>query len=257
MKMYELIKETFCRRGYIWIVHVVWLILYGCFWWLFLPRNGTEFGQCGQFLFIWGGFFLPLALTAGIFGDDISSGRICVLVTKPLWSGELYLCRLLGLSLQATVHFILAGCVLVILHLIIQKGSIEHLGLWLLVSWLLFNTVATLSMSLSVVIGRTFNSLLILVMVVTGYFLMGLLGMALSQKESSGVLTGFIRYCWPPFELLSKLASGEYEKFSLTVGRFSVAKSIACVVHSLVLTVVYSMIGIFLLRKRQFSRQRD
>ena len=257
MRQYELIRETFCRRGYIWIVHVVWLILYGCFWWLFLPRNGTEFGQVGRLLFIWGGFFLPLALTAGIFGDDISSGRICVLVTKPLWPGELYLCRLLGLSLQATVHFILAGCVLVVLHLIVQKGSIERYGLWLLVTWLLFNTVATLSMSLSIVVGRTYNSLLILVVVATAYFVTGLLGMALSQKESSGFLTGFIRYCWPPFELLSKLAKGEYEKFSLTVGRFSVAKRIACVVHSLILTVVYSIIGIILLRKRQFSRQRD
>jgi hypothetical protein len=79
MKAYELIKETFSRRGYIWIVHIVWLALYGMFWWLFLP-SGPEFGR---FIFIWGGFFLPLALTAGIFGDDIASGRICVLVTKP------------------------------------------------------------------------------------------------------------------------------------------------------------------------------
>jgi hypothetical protein len=257
MRKYELIRETFCRRGYIWIVHVVWLVLYGSFWWLFLPRSGEEFGQFGQFLFIWGGFFLALALSAGIFGDDIASGRICVLATKPLSSRELYICRLLGLSLQATVHFILAGCIIVILRLVMRKGSIENLGIWLFASWLLFNTVAALSTSLSIVIGRTYNSLLILVVVATGYFVLGLLMSNMSQQAEAGVLTGFIRYPWPPFELLSRFAGGEYGKYSLTVGRFSVSKSVACVVHSLFLTVVYSIIGIILLRKRQFSRQRD
>ena len=253
MRKYELIRETFCRRGFIWIVHVVWLVLYGGFWWLFLP-NGPEFGR---FVFIWSGFFLPLALTAGIFGDDIASGRICVLITKPLWAGELYICRLLGVTLQATAHFILTGCIVLILHLIMRKGSMEYLGTWLFASWLLFITVAALSTSLSVVVGRTFNSLLILVVVVTVYFILGLLMSSMRQKADTGVLTAFIRYAWPPFELLSKFAGGEYGKYSLTVGRFSVSKSVACVVHSLFLTVVYSLIGIILLGKRQFSRQRD
>jgi ABC-type transport system involved in multi-copper enzyme maturation permease subunit len=253
MKAYELVKETFSRRGYIWIVHVVWLALYGLFWWLFLP-TGPEFGR---FIFIWGGFFLPLALTAGIFGDDIASGRICVLVTKPLWPGELYLCRLLGLSLQAAVQFILAGFIVLILHFFTKKGNTDYLGLWLFVTWLLFNTVAALSTSLSVVVGRTYNSLLMLVVVVTVYFVMSLLMGSAGQEGSKGLFAGFIRYPWPPFELLYKLANGEYGKYNLTVGRFSVTKSVACVVHSLILTVVYSIIGIVLLSKRQFSRQRD
>jgi ABC-type transport system involved in multi-copper enzyme maturation permease subunit len=253
MKAYELIKETFSRRGYIWIVHIVWLALYGMFWWLFLP-TGPEFGR---FIFIWGGFFLPLALTAGIFGDDIASGRICVLVTKPLWPGELYLCRLLGLSLQAAVQCILAGLLVFILHFITKKGNTDYLSLWLFVTWLLFNTVAALSTLLSVVVGRTYNSLLILVVVVTVYFVMSLLMGSAGQEGSKGVFAGFIRYPWPPFELLYKFANGEYGKYSLTVGRFSVTKSVACVVHSLILTVVYSIIGIVLLSKRQFSQQRD
>jgi len=253
MKAYELIKETFSRRGYIWVVHVVWLALYGIFWWLFLP-TGPEFGR---FIFIWGGFFLPLALTAGIFGDDIASGRICVLVTKPLWPGEIYLCRLLGLSLQAAVQFILAGFIVLILHIITNKGNTDYLSLWLFVTWLLFNTVAALSTLLSVVVGRTYNSLLMLVAVVTVYFVMSLLMGNAGPEGSSGVFAGFIRYPWPPFELLYKLANGEYGKYSLTVGRFSITKSVACVVHSLILTVVYSIIGIVLLSKRQFSRQRD
>jgi hypothetical protein len=56
---------------------------------------------------------------------------------------------------------------------------------------------------------------------------------------------------------LSKLAGGEYGKYSLTVGRFSLAKSVACVIHSLILTVVYSIVGIVLLSRRQFSSERD
>lgn len=253
MRAYELIKETFCRRGYIWIVHLIWFVLYGVFWWLFLP-SAAEFGR---FIFIWGGFLLPLALSTGIFGDDISSGRICVLVTKPFWQGELYIYRLLGLSLQAAVHFILAGCIVLVLHFIMRKGSTEHLALWLFASWLLFNTCAALSASVSVVVGRAYNSLLMLVVIVTGYFVMSMLMVSLGQRGVTGVLAGFIKYPWPPFELLYKFACGEYGTYSLTVGRFSFTKSAACVVHSLILTLVYSVVGIILLGRRQFSRTAD
>ena len=90
MRAYELMKETFSRKMHIWIVHVVWLVLYACFWVLFLNEEEDVFGQ---YLFIWGGFLLPLALSAGIFGDDIASGRIRVLMTKPFWPGELYIYR--------------------------------------------------------------------------------------------------------------------------------------------------------------------
>jgi UPF0716 family protein affecting phage T7 exclusion len=36
-----------------------------------------------------------------------------------------------------------------------------------------------------------------------------------------------------------------------------VTKSVACVIHALMLTLAYSVIGIVLLRMRQFSRVRD
>jgi ABC-type transport system involved in multi-copper enzyme maturation permease subunit len=256
MRAYELIKETFCRKLYILIVHLSWLALYGGFYWLTLPDAG-EISGFGRFIFIWGGFFLALALSAGIFGDDISSGRICVLVTKPFWPGEFYVYRLLGLSLQAAVHFILAWFVIFILHIIMRKGSMDNLGLWLFASWLLFNTCAALSTSLSVVVGRAYNALLLLVVFVTTFFVVSWLMATMQQQEETGVLFSFIKFACPPFELLSKFAGGEYGKYSLTVGRFSLAKSTACVVHSLILTVVYSIVGIVLLSRRQFSRVRD
>lgn len=255
MRAYELMKETFLRRTYIWIVHISWLALYGLFWWLFLPDKCEDFGK---FIFIWGGFLLPLALSVGIFGDDIGSGRICILITKPFWSGELYIYRLLGLSLQAAGHLILAGGLVLALRAVMGKGDTEGLGLWLLASWLLFNTCAALSTSLSVVMGRAFNSLLLLVVVATGYFITGtLMRMLGEQNVMTGTLMSFIRYAWPPFSLLQKFAGGEYGRLALTVGRFSVAKDIACVIHSLMLTVAYSALGIVILGRREFSRVRD
>ncbi|NQT01101.1 MAG: ABC transporter permease subunit [Planctomycetes bacterium] len=253
MRAYELIKETFCRKLYILIVHLSWLTLYGIFWWLFLPKV-NEFGR---FIFIWGGCFLALALSTGIFGDDISSGRICVLVTKPFRLGELYIYRLLGLSLQAAVHFILAWCVIFILNALMRTGSTDNLGLWLFASWLLFNTCAALSTSLSVVVGRAYNALLLLVVIITVFFVVSMMMVYLKQHSETEVLVSFISYACPPFKLLYKFACGEYGKYSLTVGRFSLAKSVACVVHSLILTVVYSVVGIVLLSRRQFSCGRD
>lgn len=253
MRAYELIKETFFRRSYIWIVHVVWLALYGSFWWLLLPE-GNEFGR---FILIWGGFLLPLALSAGIFGDDISSGRICVLMTKPFWSGQLYLYRLAGLSLQAAVHLLLAGGLVLVLHAGMHKGRIDNLGSWLFASWLLFNTCAALSTSLSVVVGRAYNSLLLLVTAATGYFILTLLLACLGSQASMGVALGFIRYAWPPFELLSRFAGGDFGRYSLTVGRLGLTESTACVVHSFMLTAAYSVAGIVLLGTREFSRVRD
>lgn len=253
MRAYELMKETFFRRTYIWIVHLSWLVLYGTYWWLFLPRT-DEFGR---FLFMWAGFFLPLALSAGIFGDDIASGRICVLVTKPFWTGELYLYRLLGLSFQAAVHLVLAAGVVVVLQAILHKGRLNDLGIWLVATWLLFNTCAALSTSLSIVIGRAFNSILLLIVIAGGYTLVTLLTKYAGRQASTMTLVSFIRYPWPPFELLYKFAGGEKDIYALTTGPYSVAKSLACVVHTLILTAVYSLAGILLLSRREFSRVRD
>ena len=89
------------------------------------------------------------------------------------------------------------------------------------------------------------------------YFLLGLMAMYVRQEANSGPLASFIRYPWPPFELLYKLAAGEWGKYALTVGNYSVSKSFACIIHSLMLTLVYGIIGILLLCRREYSRVRD
>jgi ABC-type transport system involved in multi-copper enzyme maturation permease subunit len=253
MRAYELIKETLFRRSYIWVIHLVWLALYGMYWWLFLP----ELPVLGRFVLVWGGFLLALALSAGIFGDDIASGRIGVLVTKPFWAGQLYIYRLLGLSLQGAAHFLLTGCLLIILQHLTRKPTMNGLAWWLLASWLLFNTCAALSTSLSVVVARAFNSLLLLIVAATGYVIISLLMSELQGQSEPSMLQEFIRYACPPFELLQKFAGGEHSQYSLIFGRFSATKTAACVVHSLMLTAAYGTIGIILLCRRDFSRARD
>ena len=244
MRAYELMKETFLRKNYVRIEHISWLAIYGL---LFLIPFTSEVWKWGPFLFIWSGCVLPILLSAGIFGDDIASGRICVLVTKPFWLRELYIYRLMGLSLQAVLHLVLAGCIIFILHSGTGRGSIDNLGLWILSSWLVFNTWAALSTSLSVVVRREYNSLLLFVGIGFVYFLVGMLMTFYRDHAAADVFIGFLRYACPPVELLFKLA----------IGKYSLIKSVACVIHSLALTAIYGIVGVVILSKREFKFQPD
>jgi hypothetical protein len=253
MAAYELVKETLLRRTFVWVTHLCCFILYGVFWLLFLP-SGLE---TGEFLFIWGGFFLPLALSAGILGDDITSGRICVLATKPLRLGEIYLWRFLGLSLQGGVHLLIAAGIVFLLDTLTGRGTPNRLGPWIFASWLLFNTWAALSTSVSVVVPRSYNTLALLFAVAFSHFLVGVLGGYWIEYGTADALRFLIGHVGPPFGLLKSLAHGDYGKYSLTVGQYGLVKSVACTIHCVILTAVYAAIGILVLGKRQFSAQRD
>ena len=124
MRAYELLKETLCRKLYIWMVHISWLVFYALVYTLFRP----EAEKFGQLVWICSGCFLPLLLSAGIIGDDIASGRIRVLIAKPFWPGELYVYRLTGLSLQAAVHLLLAFVLsgLIVLHPLLLSNPWLH-----------------------------------------------------------------------------------------------------------------------------------
>jgi ABC-type transport system involved in multi-copper enzyme maturation permease subunit len=207
--------------------------------------------------FVWGGLFLPLVLSAGIFGDDISSGRICVLATRPFWLGELYIYRLLGLSIQGAVHFVLAGELLLIIHCFTGLGNTHNLGAWLFSCWLLFNTWAAVSTSLSIVVKRAYNFIFLLAIFIFFGFLNSMLSWKNPDDTMTEVINAFVKYLCPPFTLLTKMAQGQYSKYSLIVGQYSAIKAVACVTHSLFLTVVYSIIGVLLLNRRQFSCSQE
>jgi hypothetical protein len=253
MRAYELLKETLVRRTFIWLTHLCCFILYGVFWLLFLPTDM----EAGVFLFFWGGLFLPLALSAGIFGDDVASGRICVLVTRPLRLTELYLWRFLGLSLQGGVHLLVAGGLVLCLDRLMGRGTPNRLGVWIFASWMLFNACAALATSLSVVVKGAYNALLVLAMVTFVNYLFGALTAYWPEYGMAEAVKYVIRHVAPPFELLQKLANGDYDKYSLTIGRYGPVKTVACTVHCVILTATYVTLGILALNKRQFSAQRD
>jgi ABC-type transport system involved in multi-copper enzyme maturation permease subunit len=244
MRAYELIKETFLRKAYIRLVHISWFILYGL---LFLFPFPPETWNWGAFLFGWSGCMLALLLSAGIFGDDIASGRICVLIIKPLWPGELFIYRLMGLSLQALVHLLISGAIMFTLHRITGRGTAKNLGLWILSAWLIFTTFAALSTSISVVVRRGQNSMLLFAAIAFVYFVVMLMISLFRKHPATETLMAFLRYACPPVELLCNLAMGKY----------SVLKSFGCIMHSLALMAVYSAAGIIILCKRQFVCVRD
>ena len=45
--------------------------------------------------------------------------------------------------------------------------------------------------------------------------------------------------------MLTKMAEGEYAKYSLIVGKYSAIKAVACVTHTFVLTVFYMLLRVF------------
>ena len=242
MRAYELMKETLSRKVYIYIVHLSWFAIYGLFFTLRVHEEECFHG----FLFIWGGFFLPLALSAGIFGDDISSGRICVVATKPFWLGELYIYRLLGLSVQAAVHFVITCFVMLIIHQLTGLGYIDDLNSW-----------AAISTSLSVVVKRAYNFIFLLAVVLFLGSLSSILGWNNPDDTMTKVISAFGKYVCPPFTLLARMVEGEYSKYSLIVGKYSSIKAVACVTHTLMLTVFYGIVGVLLLSRCQFACSRE
>lgn len=249
MRAYELIKETFSRSGVIGLIHLVWLFVCLLFFWLFHPDDR----DLPSFLLIWSGIFLPLALSAGIFGSDIASGRIGVLVTKPFWPGELYIYRFLGLSLQSALHLILCGLLITLLHTFTGVGSIDRMGIWLFSCWLLSNTCAALSTSLSVVVKRAYNSLLVIIAFALILYLWGLLKSLHRDSAGTRLYQIIVTYTCPPVEQMTKLATGRYTEYSLIAGQYGSMKAWACVIHHAVLVLIYGCLGIVLLNKRSFQ----
>ena len=79
------------------------------------------------------------------------------------------------------------------------------------------------------------------------YFFVMLMMSLFPKHTATEALMDFLRYACPPVELLGNLAFGKY----------SLIKSLGCVMHSLILTVLYGIVGIIILCKRQFVCVRD
>ncbi|MBM4027080.1 MAG: hypothetical protein FJ280_17000 [Planctomycetes bacterium] len=240
VKAYALITETSRRRASIRLVHLSWLGTYAM---IFLIPMPPEAWRWGAFLFGWSGCLLPLLLSDGIFGDDVASGRIRLLVTEPIRSWELYLYRFLGLSLQAALHILLAGALILLLHGLSGRGSVDRFGVWMLASWLIFNAWTALSTSLSVVVRRSHNSMLLFITAALVFLVLSFLLSFFPENPGTKAYLAVLRYTCPPVELLGKIG----------VGKCSLPAGVANVACSLTLTALYGAVGIVLLGRREFK----
>jgi ABC-type transport system involved in multi-copper enzyme maturation permease subunit len=244
VKAYVLITETFRRKASIRIVHLAWLAAYAP---MFLIPFRPNTWQWGAFMFAWSGCFMPLALSAGIFGDDIASGRIRMLFTEPIRPAELYVYRFLGLSLQGAVHLLAVAALILLLHRLTGRGDIDHFATWMLASWLIFNAWTALSTTVSVLVYREHNSMLLVLATIAVVFPLYMVLLFFEDSMGTKVYHEIVRYAGPPVELLVRMGRG---KSSLPGG-------IASVAHSLMLTVVYGAGGIVLLGRREFKYVAD
>jgi ABC-type transport system involved in multi-copper enzyme maturation permease subunit len=244
MKARALMAETFLRKSSIGFVHACWLGTYAA---VFLVPMPPGTWQWGGFVFVWSGCLLPLAISAGIFGDDIASGRIRMVATEPIRLWELYVYRFLGMSLQAALHLLIAGAVILLLHSITGRGGVDHFAAWLLASWLIFNTWAALSASLSVVVSRDHNSMLLILATIIAVFPLYMLLLFFEHSVATKVYQGILRYAAPPVELLVRMS----------LGKCSLAGGIVSIACSVVLTALYGAAGIRLLNRREFTYVAD
>ena len=241
MYAWELIKETLLRKSFVPVIHLVWCCLY-CF---VAHVTSDQDDVLERIPFIFGGLLLPAILSMGILGNDIASGRIVVLVTKPLPFFELYIWRYCGLVLQGFIHLVIAGVIVLVINRLFGYGSVEQLHVWLIASLLLFSAVAALSTTLSIIAKRN-NNLMILV----GLLLIVLafkIHIAPVQSHVTKCVDMIVRYGLPSVELLYRSAARECS-FSQRLGTAS---------YVLALTLMYIAVGVLLLTYKEFRRQCD
>jgi hypothetical protein len=244
MKFWELAKETFFRRPFIRVVHLSWFAIYAI---LFLiPWPAEIHWQWGFLLFGWSGCLLPILISAGIFGDDIASNRICLIVTKPVQTIELYMYRLVGMSMQCAANILIGGLIMYTLTALTARGFVDRLWLWMLAAWLIANTWLAISASLSVIVRREHNSIILILGTIVVFISLSNLIQYWPEHIVTLLLSEVIKYACPSVEFLVKLLDKPH-----------LARAVGYALYSLGLTMVYSIIGIVLLEKREFKNQPD
>jgi hypothetical protein len=241
MYAWELIKETLLRRSFIVVVHLVWFCLY-----FFLPLMSSSGDLVlGTLPFILAGLLLPVIVSIGIFGDDIASGRIAVLVTKPLRFSRLYLWRLAGIVVQGALHLAVAGVILLGVNRVWGYGSVAELPVWLVLSLLLLAAVAALSTTISVVAKRDYN-----LMILIGVLLLAVVfkvNLASVRSPATECVRTLITYGLPSVEMLYRCGAPAC----------SFPQRLGAALYVLALTGTYAVIGVVLLKYREFKRTCD
>lgn len=247
--MYEVLKETFLRRRFIPMLHVLYVVVYIMVFTIYylLPSKSP---QWELWLFGWSGCLFPVLLTAGLFGDDIASGRILQLLIKPISLGTLYLMRVLGVFIQCVIHLAVCFLMLFIMYLLTEQQAKGHIGLWFLASVLISLTWLMLSASISTFMLREYNVVVVLIGSIVVFMLWQSASIVASIADwpvISKAADGFMIYGVPPVGLL----------FRLGMQKYSTAGSLAVTLHAVTIAALYTVIGIVILTHREFIRKRE
>lgn len=247
--IFEVLKETFLRRRFIPVLHVLYVVVYIIVFTIYylLPSKST---QWELWLFVWSGCLFPVLLTAGLFGDDIASGRILQLLIKPISLGMLYLMRVLGVFIQCMIHLALCYLMVFIMYLFTEQQAKGHLGLWFLASVLISLTWLMLSASISTFMLREYNVVVILIGSIVVFMLWQSASIIASIADwpvISKAADGIMIYGVPPVVLL----------FRLGMQKYSTAGVLAVILHAVAMAVLYAFVGIVILTHREFVRKRE
>ncbi len=245
----EILKETVFRRRFIPMLHGLYLGIYITIYIIFflLP---SETGRWELWLFIWSGCLFPVLLTAGLFGDDIASGRILQLLIKPISLRTLYLLRVLGVFIQCVVHLAVCYLLLFIVYRITGQETKGHLGLWFLASVLISLTWLMLSASFSTFLLREYNIVMVLIGSIVVFMLWqsaSTVAVIMGWSALSKLADGIMIYGVPPVALL----------FRLSMQKYSMAGSIVVALHTVAMAALYAIVGIVILTHREFLRKRE
>jgi len=245
MKALVLIKETFRRKPLILAAHLSLLTIYillGLFW-------TPEPGQAGAYVMALSGIMLPLALSDGVFGSDILSGRFRSIVTKPIRLPELYVWRVLGQIFQGAIHLGLASCILYGLHAINGKGDMTHFGGWMLCTFLLICAWVVLSSTLSLMAKSEHNSLLLFFLVLLGFVMFTLQDATVLPRLQtiSRQVVPVINHVFPPVVFLGRSSMGGLAWKDLPDNLIHVGLQI----------LIYGSTGIVILCRRQYTPHRQ
>lgn len=238
---YELIKETFLRKSYIPALHVLWMVAQ-----VLILMSATEPGfAAGKMLFVMVGLLFPLLISAGIFGDDIASGRMVVLMTRPVRFTELYLWRLIGLIIQCILQLSLGGLLAMVICGLAGNASPDHLLHWMLLSLVLAASVASLATAVSVIAPRGYNFTILLLCMMVVFAVR--INLPLIGGAGAAAFQFMVKYLLPPVESL------------YTYGGPAATRSeqLGAIFSAFVLVALYAALGIILLSRREFRREPD
>lgn len=243
MRAWELIKETLLRHYYIGAAHALLLGIY-------VAANFSEKilgSPYGPKVFIWSGCVLPLIVSAGIFGDDLATGRIATLITKPIRPCGIYLWRYLGMSAQGLVHLLLVAAILPAHRACTNFGGVfgfDGWTGWIIASWLAFNMWIALNTTLSVFLKRGMNSAFIVAAYpIVTFGTINVLHNFNPKHRVYITASKIFEYGFPPWHAtLTQFRDSSYQ--------------VSFAVCTVLLILAYGTLGIAILSKREYRQER-